>query len=146
MKITFDWLKDHLHTNLKEEKLLDQLTNIGLEVESLQNLLFYITVSRWGWDWVCGLTQWQYRCYPVGMLERWEHGVVSSACVCVATDAVWENWWWCVYRLNGVHCVIPVIRSEFDSRNQVRSHCSFGVDVWSIHALSHPEAVCAHNG
>ena len=38
MKITFDWLKDHLSTNLKEEKLLDQLTNIGLEVESLENL------------------------------------------------------------------------------------------------------------
>ena len=33
MKITFDWLKDHLNTNLKEEKLLEQLTNIGLEVE-----------------------------------------------------------------------------------------------------------------
>ena len=38
MKITFDWLKDHLNTNLKEEKLLDQLTNIGLEVESVENL------------------------------------------------------------------------------------------------------------
>ena len=38
MKITFDWLKDHLNINLKEEKLLDQLTNIGLEVESIENL------------------------------------------------------------------------------------------------------------
>ena len=38
MKITFDWLKDHLKTNFKEEKLLDQLTNIGLEVESVENL------------------------------------------------------------------------------------------------------------
>ena len=38
MKITFDWLKDHLSSNLKEEKLLEQLTNIGLEVESVQNL------------------------------------------------------------------------------------------------------------
>ena len=38
MKITFDWLKDHLNTNLKEVKLLDQLTNVGLEVESVQNL------------------------------------------------------------------------------------------------------------
>ena len=38
MKITFDWLKDHLSINLKEEKLLDQLTNIGLEVESVENL------------------------------------------------------------------------------------------------------------
>ena len=38
MKITFDWLKDHLNINLKEEKLLDQLTNIGLEVESVDNL------------------------------------------------------------------------------------------------------------
>ena len=38
MKITFDWLKDHLNINLKEQKLLDQLTNIGLEVESVENL------------------------------------------------------------------------------------------------------------
>ena len=38
MKITFDWLKDHLTTNLKEEKLLKQLTNVGLEVESVENL------------------------------------------------------------------------------------------------------------
>ena len=37
MKITFDWLKDHLKTNLKEENLLEQLTNIGLEVESVGN-------------------------------------------------------------------------------------------------------------
>ena len=27
MKITFDWLKDHLKTNLKEKNLLEQLTN-----------------------------------------------------------------------------------------------------------------------
>ncbi len=38
MRITFDWLKDHLSTNLKEEKLLEQLTNIGLEVESIESL------------------------------------------------------------------------------------------------------------
>ena len=38
MKITFDWLKDHLKTNLKEADLLEQLTNIGLEVESVENL------------------------------------------------------------------------------------------------------------
>ena len=38
MKITFDWLKDHLDTKLKEDKLLEQLTNIGLEVESVDNL------------------------------------------------------------------------------------------------------------
>jgi phenylalanyl-tRNA synthetase beta chain len=38
MKITFDWLKDHIKTNLKEEILLEQLTNIGLEVESIANL------------------------------------------------------------------------------------------------------------
>jgi len=37
MKITFDWLKDHLITSLKEDKLLDQLTKIGLEVESVEN-------------------------------------------------------------------------------------------------------------
>ncbi len=38
MKITFEWLKDHLNTNLKEVKLLEQLTNVGLEVESVGNL------------------------------------------------------------------------------------------------------------
>ena len=38
MKITFDWLKDHLDTKFKEDKLLEQLTNIGLEVESIENL------------------------------------------------------------------------------------------------------------
>ena len=38
MKITFEWLKDHLITNLKEDKLLKQLTNVGLEVESIENL------------------------------------------------------------------------------------------------------------
>ena len=38
MKITFDWLKDHLKTNLKEKNLLEQLTNIGLEVESVEKL------------------------------------------------------------------------------------------------------------
>jgi phenylalanyl-tRNA synthetase beta chain len=38
MKITFDWLNDHLDTKLKEDKLLEQLTNVGLEVESVENL------------------------------------------------------------------------------------------------------------
>jgi phenylalanyl-tRNA synthetase beta chain len=38
MKITFDWLKDHLKTNLKEEALIEKLTNVGLEVESIENL------------------------------------------------------------------------------------------------------------
>ena len=38
MKISFNWLKDHLKTDLKEKNLLDQLTNIGLEVENVKNL------------------------------------------------------------------------------------------------------------
>ena len=38
MKITFDWLKDHLKTDLKEKNLLEQLTNIGLEVESVESV------------------------------------------------------------------------------------------------------------
>ena len=37
MKITFDWLKDHLKTSLKEKNLLEQLTNIGLEVENVES-------------------------------------------------------------------------------------------------------------
>ena len=38
MRITYDWLKDHLKTNLKEEALLEKLTNVGLEVENIENL------------------------------------------------------------------------------------------------------------
>ena len=38
MKITFDWLKEHLKINSKEKRLLEQLTNIGLEVETVENL------------------------------------------------------------------------------------------------------------
>ena len=38
MKITFDWLKQHLKVNSKEKDLLDQLTDIGLEVETIENL------------------------------------------------------------------------------------------------------------
>ncbi len=38
MKITFDWLKDHLTVNAKEESLIEKLTDIGLEVESIENL------------------------------------------------------------------------------------------------------------
>ena len=38
MKITFDWLKQHLKINSKEKDLLEQLTNIGLEVETIDNL------------------------------------------------------------------------------------------------------------
>ena len=38
MKITFDWLQDHLKTNFKEKHLLEQLTNIGLEVENVESL------------------------------------------------------------------------------------------------------------
>ena len=72
MKITFDWLKDHLKTNLKENNLLEQLTNIGLEVESVENLsadndLFKIAkvikvekqtqrISRFQWHCLCNET------------------------------------------------------------------------------------------
>ena len=38
MKITFDWLKDHLTTNFKKKNLLEKLTSIGLEVESVESL------------------------------------------------------------------------------------------------------------
>ena len=46
MKITFDWLKDYLSTNLKEEKLLEQLTNIGLEVEKVENLSLSLNLFK----------------------------------------------------------------------------------------------------
>ena len=37
MKITFDWLKDHIQTKNPENQLLDKLTDIGLEVEQIEN-------------------------------------------------------------------------------------------------------------
>ena len=36
MKITYDWLKDHLKTKLNESQLIEKLTDIGLEVESVE--------------------------------------------------------------------------------------------------------------
>jgi len=39
MIITFSWLKEHLNTKANEGKILDQLTNIGLEVESVKENL-----------------------------------------------------------------------------------------------------------
>ena len=38
MKITTNWLKDHLDTKLNENQIIDQLTRIGLEVENVENL------------------------------------------------------------------------------------------------------------
>jgi phenylalanyl-tRNA synthetase beta chain len=37
MKITSNWLKDHLDTKLNENQIIDKLTDIGLEVESVAN-------------------------------------------------------------------------------------------------------------
>ena len=37
MKFTIDWLKEHLDTKLEDKKIVDKLTNIGLEVESFEN-------------------------------------------------------------------------------------------------------------
>ena len=37
MKITTSWLKDHLETKLNENQIIDKLTDIGLEVESVEN-------------------------------------------------------------------------------------------------------------
>ena len=37
MKITTSWLKDHLDTKLSENQIIDKLTEIGLEVESVEN-------------------------------------------------------------------------------------------------------------
>ena len=36
MKITSSWLKDHLDTKLNEDQIVDKLTDIGLEVESVE--------------------------------------------------------------------------------------------------------------
>ena len=37
MKMTTDWLKDHLDTKLNENQIIDKLTDIGLEVESVDS-------------------------------------------------------------------------------------------------------------
>ena len=37
MKFTIDWLKQHLDTNYNDKKIVDKLTNIGLEVESFES-------------------------------------------------------------------------------------------------------------
>ena len=37
MKFTFSWLKDHLETNKDLETIVDTLTNIGLEIESVED-------------------------------------------------------------------------------------------------------------
>ena len=36
MIITYPWLKEHLNTKANEAKIIDQLTSIGLEVESVK--------------------------------------------------------------------------------------------------------------
>ena len=38
MKISLNWLKDYLDTNIKNEQLCSFLTDIGLEVSELFNL------------------------------------------------------------------------------------------------------------
>ena len=37
MKITFDWLRDHLQTKSSEKQLLAKLTDIGLEVDGIES-------------------------------------------------------------------------------------------------------------
>jgi len=37
MKITTNWLKDHLDTKFNEDQIIDKLTDIGLEVESVES-------------------------------------------------------------------------------------------------------------
>ncbi|MDB3888446.1 phenylalanine--tRNA ligase subunit beta [Candidatus Pelagibacter sp.] len=37
MKITTNWLKEHLETKLNENEIIDKLTNVGLEVESVES-------------------------------------------------------------------------------------------------------------
>ena len=37
MKITTNWLKEHLDTKLNENQIIDKLTDVGLEVEGVDN-------------------------------------------------------------------------------------------------------------
>ena len=36
MKLTIDWLKDHISTNNTEAQIVEKLNNIGIEVESVE--------------------------------------------------------------------------------------------------------------
>ena len=38
MKFTISWLKEHLDTKYNENKIIEKLTDIGLEVESFENV------------------------------------------------------------------------------------------------------------
>ncbi len=38
MKFTMSWLKEHLETNHKDIQIIDKLTDVGLEVESFENI------------------------------------------------------------------------------------------------------------
>ena len=37
MKLTINWLKEHLETKFGEKQIIDKLTDIGLEVENVEN-------------------------------------------------------------------------------------------------------------
>ena len=37
MKFTIGWLKEHLDTKYNDDKIIEKLTDIGLEVESFEN-------------------------------------------------------------------------------------------------------------
>jgi len=39
MKLTIGWLKEHLDTKYKDNKIIEKLTDIGLEVESFENFI-----------------------------------------------------------------------------------------------------------
>ena len=54
MKFTINWLKEHLDTKIDDQKIIDKLTSIGLEVESFESQsseldkftkIFYIYLS-----------------------------------------------------------------------------------------------------
>ena len=38
MKFTISWLKEHLDTKYKNNEIIEKLTDIGLEVESYENV------------------------------------------------------------------------------------------------------------
>ena len=38
MKFTIAWLKEHLDTKYKDNKIIEKLTDVGLEVESFENV------------------------------------------------------------------------------------------------------------
>ncbi len=46
MKFTIDWLKDHLETKASNDEIIETLTQIGLEVEEVEDQAKTLAILR----------------------------------------------------------------------------------------------------